>query len=759
MQTLRGPRCRLTVPMTFLPGLFRGLFQGLLSGLLLVALLAPRSVEAQVMTGAVEGRIFDADTGEPLQGFGVSVEVGLFRGGLQAQPARSTSDAEGRYRIEGLEAGSHRFYVYRPGGGYIGQIYSQISCPFPGASYGSSCDDLLSSFAGDSVTVVAGETVTGIDFPMVLGGEITGVVTDAATGEPIVGRVGLFAEFSGFSVGLASAFSTAEGRYRFRALPGGNYELAVFDAAGHVDSGFTQVAVTLGEVTVLDVPLQPNTTLSGRVSEAGSGDPVAQGSVQIFDLIGDFVGAAPTAADGTYEFGHLEDGTYYLWTKVGFDRPWVDQFYGGIDCAFYQPCDVTDGAPVVITGGTSVTDIDFSLVVGGSIAGTILTGTRPDLKVVSAYSSTGSFLYQTSSDPQDGSYQVQGLAEGTYYLVALGLDEPPILYEDLPCGPDNFNLTCDPTTGTAIPVVLGQSTPGIDFTFLVSSPGDCVPSAASLCLNQGRFEVKMTWETPLSVFGQAAAVELLTAGDSGYFYFFSPDNVEVVVKVLDACDSAFNSFWVFAAGLTNLRVEMVVTDTVSGEVRTYTNPLQTPFQPILDTRAFRTCDAVAPAAVRTEPQETRWPGLKSRDEPLLATATASQESQALRLLSSLPGLGEEGCVPDGLTLCLQGGRFRVEAEYRTADGGSSGVSEPLTDDTGVFFFFSRDNAELVVKVLSNCAGPSNHYWVFAAGLTNVEVTLRVTDTVTGAVKTYVNPLGESYLPILDTRAFDTCDGI
>jgi ribulose-5-phosphate 4-epimerase/fuculose-1-phosphate aldolase len=51
---------------------------------------------------------------------------------------------------------------------------------------------------------------------------------------------------------------------------------------------------------------------------------------------------------------------------------------------------------------------------------------------------------------------------------------------------------------------------------------------------------------------------------------------------------------------------------------------------------------------------------------------------------------------------------------------------------------------------------NGRHWVFAAGLTNVEVTLRVVDTFAGSVKTYVNPLGTAYQPIQDTSAFATC---
>jgi hypothetical protein len=62
----------------------------------------------------------------------------------------------------------------------------------------------------------------------------------------------------------------------------------------------------------------------------------------------------------------------------------------------------------------------------------------------------------------------------------------------------------------------------------------------------------------------------------------------MVIKVLDAC-SFSDTFWVFAGGLTNVEVYLRVTDTKTGELQTYGNPLSTPFQPIQDTSAFATC--------------------------------------------------------------------------------------------------------------------------------------------------------------------------
>ena len=63
---------------------------------------------------------------------------------------------------------------------------------------------------------------------------------------------------------------------------------------------------------------------------------------------------------------------------------------------------------------------------------------------------------------------------------------------------------------------------------------------------------------------------------------------------------------------------------------------------------------------------------------------------------------------------------------------------PLTGDTGAFWFFDAANIELVVKVLDGRPVNGN-FWLFYGALSNVEYTLTVTDTETGAVKTYSNP--------------------
>ena len=97
----------------------------------------------------------------------------------------------------------------------------------------------------------------------------------------------------------------------------------------------------------------------------------------------------------------------------------------------------------------------------------------------------------------------------------------------------------------------------------------------------------------------------------------------------------------------------------------------------------------------------------------------------------------------------------MHVSYSSPSQSGVGQAVPFADQSGKFWFFTSTSVELDVKVLDACA--LNHkYWVFAAGLTNVQVTLTVTDTLNGATKTYTNTQGHTFATITDTAAFATC---
>ena len=118
----------------------------------------------------------------------------------------------------------------------------------------------------------------------------------------------------------------------------------------------------------------------------------------------------------------------------------------------------------------------------------------------------------------------------------------------------------------------------------------------------------------------------------------------------------------------------------------------------------------------------------------------------------------DGCTRDATHLCLAGGRFSASVSWRTAQGlEGEGQAVTLGEDSGSFWFFSANNPEIFIKVLDACELQGfNSFWVFAAGLTDVQTTLRVLDTATGEERLYSRPLGVSYDPVRDTAAFTSC---
>lgn len=118
----------------------------------------------------------------------------------------------------------------------------------------------------------------------------------------------------------------------------------------------------------------------------------------------------------------------------------------------------------------------------------------------------------------------------------------------------------------------------------------CVEDDFTLCLSDDRFALTAAFDTvndPETTLKPAHAVPLTP--DTGFFWFFNPNNIEAVVKIRNACVDPFNHFWFFAGGLTNVEVAIEVCDTEAGQKRVYRNPQSTPFQPIQDTTAFATC--------------------------------------------------------------------------------------------------------------------------------------------------------------------------
>jgi photosystem II stability/assembly factor-like uncharacterized protein len=285
------------------------------------------------------------------------------------------------------------------------------------------------------------------------------------------------------------------------------------------------------------------------------------------------------------------------------------------------------------------------------------------------------------------------------------------------------------------PTVIYAGTPHGGFQFGLGT-GPCESGPTTLCLGGDRFRLEVFWRAAnLGTSGIGQAVPL--TADTGYFWFFQPTNVELVIKVLDA-RSFSGHFWVFYGALSNVEYTIIVTDTETGEQKTYFNP-QNNLASVADTAAF----PLGGSAVSAPMDRNGEAFLREK------TAFTGLLSRTLRQTEA----AKAACTPSGTALCLSGNRFRLVVAWRAVHLGTSGVGQavPLTSDTGYFWFFQNTNVELIIKVLDARAF-SGHFWVFYGALSNVEYTITVTDTETNQVKIYFNPQ-DTLASVADTAAF------
>lgn len=168
-------------------------------------------------------------------------------------------------------------------------------------------------------------------------------------------------------------------------------------------------------------------------------------------------------------------------------------------------------------------------------------------------------------------------------VVDLGDPSSPIVVEDIAL---DVTLIAALREGNLYVNVHNPANPGGHIRGQITG---CFASPHVLCLENGRFEVAVDWETEQGGGGSGPGVAVRETDNSGMFWFFEPSNLEILIKVLDAC-APFDRFWVFFSGTTNVGFDLTVTDTATGETNVYSNEDQTVTEPVLDTDAFDTCD-------------------------------------------------------------------------------------------------------------------------------------------------------------------------
>ena len=303
--------------------------------------------------------------------------------------------------------------------------------------------------------------------PLAGTGTIAGTVTDDVTGAPVTAVSLNIRDEAGSHLYVQG--NSASGAYSVSNLPAGTYYAwavsnthvkEIYDDVAclptcHVEDG-TPIAVSAGSTTSgIDFALHRGGSITGTVTEDGTGDPLSGVAVIVSDASFGTYTITTTLADGTYTAGGLPTGSYYART---YNQTHADELYDDVPCT--SQCDTADGTPIAVTVGVTTPGIDFALAHGGSVAGTIadaVTGLPLAGVHVNVRDTSGNTIADGVSG-SDGAYVVTGVPTATVYALAYDETYVDELYDDVPC----FAF-CDVSTGTPISVTAPLTTAGINF--------------------------------------------------------------------------------------------------------------------------------------------------------------------------------------------------------------------------------------------------------------------------------------------------------
>ena len=327
---------------------------------------APPPAAAQGGITRITGSVTDASTSSPLAGATVTL---VDQANGESLAART--DADGTYSMLSNLPASGTLYMIVTAPGYLGDFVR------PSLTAGS--DAVSFTLTPNPVATVSGS------------------VTDASTGSPVAGAsVAIYSDQSGQSL---SATAAGDGTYTLAyplpIIPTAYH--ALVSAPGHL-SKWLPLALSAGSVS-LSTSLAPTPAahVSGAITDASTGGPVAGATVEIFaDASGQSV-SATTAGDGTYA---VDDplpadvdqvsltGYHALVTAPGYVGAWLQVTLASGRVAFSTQ--LTPDPAAALTG--TVTDAST----GDPVAGAAVT-------VLSPY--TGETLGSTTTDAS-GNYSL-----------------------------------------------------------------------------------------------------------------------------------------------------------------------------------------------------------------------------------------------------------------------------------------------------------------------------------------------------------------
>lgn len=400
------------------------------TSILLFLLTAFAFAQSQTKEGTaiVSGRV--TLKGEPASGVAVALQLQMRTGLPDMNKLRRTrTDADGRFRFSGVNAGQYLITALAPG------LIASSDSP-----YGAQ---------GNALSISDGETIENLDLQLKRGGVIAGRITDAQ-GNPVVEttikltRQDSSGRFIGYVTSeIAQYYRTDDlGAYRLFALPAGKYKVSIGEAS---QAGGLQNSGARNYLPQTFFPGTPNETEAKIIevsegSEATNVDIKVSGAKEVFDVLGKVVDAetgqpvagvklgfgTPTRggrldayalndvfanAQGEFEFRGLMPGHYAAFISSSADRP--SEFY-------------SEATPFEV-GESNLTGLEIKALRGIAISGkAILEGTddpnnRAKLSQlsVSVYSASREAVPvgRTSKIALDGSFRIGGLKPGKVSLT------------------------------------------------------------------------------------------------------------------------------------------------------------------------------------------------------------------------------------------------------------------------------------------------------------------------------------------------------
>ena len=389
--------------------------------------------------GRIVGTVFQSDGTTPISE--ADVWATRFDGKGGGRGARTESD--GRYAIDGLASGTYRVAAAAEGQGFVHEYYNEA------AEF---------ELATAVVVVTATVSSTAINFTLAAGGSIGGTVY-ADDGTTTLAGVHVWAgRYDGEGGNATTTDDQGQylipGDYRVRAEPAGAGQVGEFYNDTTDWSQAERVTVASGTTTGnIDFLLATGGSISGTVTREGDGTPVAGADVwaHTYECCGGGNGTT-TASDGSYTIPGLSPGEYRVQV-----RPHEEGLSGEF---FASTMDWSLAGRVAVTAGGNATGVDFTLPAGGAISGLVTqsdgTTAISDVFVQASDFDTGAYA-SGAPTARDGTYTISGLPAGSYRVETWVPDELNFAREYYPS-------TTDWDLAQAVVVVVGTTTPDIDFT-------------------------------------------------------------------------------------------------------------------------------------------------------------------------------------------------------------------------------------------------------------------------------------------------------